>query len=496
MRYAFSRRAFLAALGAAVATPALADAPLTSLRPMARGGTALARSLAPAEALIAKARLDGMVGFAVADLATGLMLEEHEAETGMPPASVAKAMTASYALETLGADHVFGTQLILTGGLADGVVQGDLVLAGGGDPTLDTNGLASLAEQLKEVGVREVRGRFLVWGGALPFTAAIDPEQPDQVGYNPAVSGLSLNFNRVHFEWRKEGADYAVTMDARSDRYRPDVTMARMQIVPRAAPIYTYQRRDGRDDWTVARSALGNDGARWLPVREPERYAGEVFQTFARSQGILLGTPELVTERPEGTVIAQLESAPLAVILHDMLKWSTNITAEMVGLAATIRRDGQARSQKDSAAAMNAWAKETLGLGHVAMVDHSGLGDDSRIAAADMMKLMLNVRDRLGLKPLLKTVALRDSQGRPTKGNPIQVHAKTGTLNFVSGLAGYVDLPDGTELAFAIFAANIPRRDKLNREERESPAGASGWNARAKGLQQALIERWGMLYTA
>ncbi len=496
MTYPVSRRAFLAALGAFTAAPAAADAPLSSLRPVARGEDIARRSLASVDTLIAKARLEGTVGFAVADLATGLMLEEHELETGLPPASVAKALTSAYALETLGPDHVFGTQIILTGGLDQGIVKGDLVLVGGGDPTLDTDGLARLAALLKEAGVQEVRGRFLVYGGALPYESAIDHEQPDQVGYNPAVSGLSLNYNRVHFEWRKAGADYTVTMDARSDSYRPDVTMARMEIVPRSTPIYTYKDGGGRDDWTVARTALGKDGSRWLPVRQPERYAGEVFQTFARSHGIQLTTPEPVADRPQGTVIAQIESAKLNVILRDMLKWSTNLTAEMVGLATTVKRQGPVASLRDSAAAMNAWAMESLGLTHVALVDHSGLGDDSRIAAADMVKTMLVVRDRLGLKPLLKTFALRDSRRRVISDHPIKVHAKTGTLNFVSGLSGFVDLPDGTELAFAIFAANIARRDLLSREERERPPGASEWNVRAKTLQQALIERWGTLYGA
>uniref|UniRef100_UPI003562695A D-alanyl-D-alanine carboxypeptidase n=1 Tax=Puniceibacterium confluentis TaxID=1958944 RepID=UPI003562695A len=176
--------------------------------------------------------------------------------------------------------------------------------------------------------------------------------------------------------------------------------------------------------------------------------------------------------------------------------WSTNLTAEMVGLAATVKRGIPVADLAGSAEAMNAWARDSLGLEHVALVDHSGLGDDSRIAAADMMKTMLAVREKLGLKPLLKGFAMRDGRRRVVRDHPIEVHAKTGTLNFVSGLAGFVDLPGGTELAFAIFAANIARRDLLSREERERPPGASEWNVRAKTLQQALIERWGVLYGA
>jgi len=80
------------------------------------------------------------------------------------------------------------------------------------------------------------------------------------------------------------------------------------------------------------------------------------------------------------------------------------------------------------------------------------------------------------------------------KGHPIKVFAKTGTLNFVSGLAGYLVAPDGSEFAFAIFAADQGKRAQIKRGDRERPQGSRSWNKRAKTLQQKLIERWGVLY--
>ena len=74
------------------------------------------------------------------------------------------------------------------------------------------------------------------------------------------------------------------------------------------------------------------------------------------------------------------------------------------------------------------------------------------------------------------------------------MHAKTGTLNFVSGLAGYMTAHDGTVMAFSIYAADEDRRAKLTRAQRESPEGARWYNGRAKNMQQELIERWGALY--
>ena len=98
------------------------------------------------------------------------------------------------------------------------------------------------------------------------------------------------------------------------------------------------------------------------------------------------------------------------------------------------------------------------------------------------------------IPPILKRFAMRDAKRRVIKDHPIDVFAKTGTLNFVSTLAGYMTARDGTEMAFAIFAANEATRRKISKADREAPPGARSWNRRAKAMQQQLIERWGTLY--
>ncbi|MET4101187.1 D-alanyl-D-alanine carboxypeptidase/D-alanyl-D-alanine-endopeptidase (penicillin-binding protein 4) [Roseovarius sp. MBR-78] len=491
-----SRRFFLSSALATLAAPALAEAPAVSLRPVLRPASIrAAQGAAATEALIAKARLSGEVGFAVLEAATGGVLEARAAGTGLPPASVTKAVTALYALETLGAEHRFATRLIATGPLRDGVLDGDLVLAGGGDPTLDTDALADMAAALKRAGLREVRGGFKVWGGALPYLHAIYAQQPVHVGYNPALSGLSLNYNRVHFEWRAAGGTYALTMDARSSRYRPEVTVARMRVADRAAPVYTYSDAGTHDAWTVARGALGGGGARWLPVRKPALYAGEVFATFARAQGIVLKAPaEIDGTALEGATLVTHESAALADILRDMLRYSTNITAEMVGMAASAKRRGRPVTHAASAREMTGWAKATLGMAAADLRDHSGLSDRSRLSAEDMARALAATGRREALRPLMREVAMRDAQGRPVKGHEVKVQAKTGTLFFVSTLAGYVTPPGGRELVFAVLSASDSLRSRINPARDERPAGARGWNLRAKRLQQALIERWSATY--
>lgn len=485
-----TRRSVLGGLMAGASWPAWANAPRTSLFPEPRPASVRRKGAGSVDELIAAAQLGGAVAFEVIDLQSGAIVESKSPLLRLPPASVAKAVTSLYALDKLGPGFRFETRVIATGPVANGRVEGDLVLAGGGDPSLDTEALAELARQLRDAGIREIAGKFRYWGGALPYFRQIDGDQPVHLGYNPAVFGLNLNYNRVFFEWARQGADYLLTMDARSRNYRPRVATSRIALADRKSPIFDYNAGAKVERWTVARSALGRKGGRWLPVRKPGVYAAEVFHTLARSFGIALPQPVRANGSPAGTVVARVSSPPLTELLRGMLKHSTNLTAEAVGLAATQAGGSRPTTLKASARKMSEWAQARSGGRNISFVDHSGLGDGSRISVHEMNRLMAGSGWAGTLRSLLKDVPLRDAKGKPIKNHPIKVYAKTGTLNFVSNLSGFFETGKGRRYAFTIFAADMPRRNKLTRRERERPRGGRAWNKRAKVLQQQLIERW------
>lgn len=488
-----SRRFVLGGVLAGLASPVLAEGLAVSPRPVARpaGGAVAVKAGPEPGALIEAAGLGGVVGYAVADARTGQLLEAMGEREGLPPASTAKAVTALYGLEKLGAGHRFATRVLVMGPVAGGVVQGDLVLSGTGDPELDTDRLGDLAVRLAAAGIRGVAGRYLIHDGALPAISEIASDQPEHVGYNPAISGLNLNYNRVHFEWKRGQDGWDVAMDARGERFVPPVRMARMEVVRRESPLFTWAARGGAEEWTVASGALGKGGSRWLPVRAPGVYAGEVFQTLARAQGIDLPDGRRVARLPAGAqVVADLPGEPLPDVLRRMLRWSTNLTAEVVGLSSS-----GAGGLKASAGAMSDWARGWLGADG-RFVDHSGLGGQSRVSAEEMVKALVAAQaspSGRGLKAVLRDLGMRDGDGEAIE-SPVKVIGKTGTLNFVSGLVGYVQPPSGREMAFAIFCADVARRDRLSVAEREQPAGGKAWTRRARKLQGQLIARWAGVY--
>lgn len=432
--------------------------------------------------IVAAAKLGGEVAYVVAD--AGGVLDAREADLPLPPASVTKIVTTLYALEKLGVDHRFVTRILAVGQIRGDTLEGDLILAGGGDPTLDTDRLGDMAAALAKTGLRGMTGRFFYYENALPYHDQIAPDQPEHVGYNPAFSGLMLNYNRVNFVWARANDGWAVEMNAEGTRFAPKVRAATVNIAARERPLFAYEAERPQERWSVAASALGKGGSRWLPLRHPAPYAAEVFQTLCAAQGLRLPEAQSLAALPKNAaVLTQDRSVPLAQMLQSMLKYSTNITAEAIGLAAS-----GAANQAQSAQNMTDWARARFGIRAV-FGDHSGLGPISRCTAGDMVKILLGAqasgKGRV-LIELLRETAFEEQGGQISEA---RILAKSGTMNFVSALAGYVLLGKKT-LVFAIFAADAPRRAAVPIAEREAPKGSRAWMQRARRMQRALLAHW------
>ncbi|PIB25042.1 D-alanyl-D-alanine carboxypeptidase/D-alanyl-D-alanine-endopeptidase [Amylibacter kogurei] len=486
-----SRRLFLASLAACTSSVAIAQ---TQVAP-----TGAKRVVVPIPSLsqiMAKYAVSGDQSIVVMDVATGRVLEQVNAGKSLPPASVTKIATTLYGLRNLGSDFHYVTRLVGSGKVVNGVLQGDLTLMGGGDPLLDTDALGAMAERLVAKGIRTVAGKFQVHSTALPYQRVIDTDQLEHVGYNASVSGLNLNFNRVFFEWKRNGAGHETSLTAKGRKYAPRVSGIKLNTAARKFPVYAYRSVNGADHWTVASGALGSGGNRWLPVRAPANYAGETFRAIAQELGVTLPHPTTARANPRGVVLAQYNSDSLATITRDMLKFSNNLTAEVVGLTASKRRKVSGKSLAASGKEMSSWLAKTYKVKGAKFVDHSGLGDGSRISARDMGLLLRRDGWNGPLRGLLKTVGLRDANWKAAPIAGVSVVAKTGTLNFTSALAGYVECPNGRQLAFAIFTADQRKRAAIAKDQTDRAPGAKSWARGSRILQHQLIARWAKVYGA
>lgn len=452
------RRGFLSALLASAVLPDLAGGQALDLRPPRRPAP-------DARDLVARAALPGQVSFALSDGQEPLALGK--ALMPMAPASTMKAITALFALDRLGPAHRFSTRIIRSGDM--------LILAGGGDPVLSTDDLARLAADLA-ASPQEPPRRFAVWGGALPHLPQITAEQAQHLAYNPSISGMILNFNRVHLGWSRVGVDLQLSVEARAASQSPRAyTITAMPSTQ--ADLFTYRHDQAREYWTVSRGAMGRNGSRWLPVRLPELYAADVFQTLCRARGLVLPPAEMIPVLPQGQVVAQHDSPPLEVLIRDMLRHSTNLTAEVLGLHASGASDLRASGQ-----VMRDWLGD-LGQG-LRLLDHSGLSGDSRVTAYGLTRVLAGPGRDLDLARLLRVNPLSEDLGRDASARHL-VTGKTGTLNFVSNLTGYVTTASGAEGVFAVLCTDPARRQATIGQE--LPAGVSTWTQAAKALQRDLL---------
>lgn len=431
------------------------------------------------------------MGYALIDGGTGKLLAQQNADTAFIPASVAKLPTAIVALATLGPDFRFATRLAATGARSGPSWTGDLYLVGGGDPLLSADQLRQLAETLVSQGVTRVNGRFFYDEGALPRLPRIDASQPESVPYNPGISALSVNFNRLIAAWTR-AKDGSLRLDVTSPAAvntlpTPWIGM-RANSAPQApAPMQRDSSLAG-EGWLYAPGLLEPKGMVNLPVADAGRNAAELFRAVAAKAGLTVAEPRAGRVPPTAPVIAGVESPPLAEIVRLALRYSNNMTAELVGLAASTRMAGAPPASLAQSAALHVdWLKHAapqVDWRGFALPNHSGLTPQGRATPRQLAELVrLSGSD---LQGLMKVMAADGENGG--------IEGKTGTMYFAVSLAGQIRRPDQAPLYFAVMLVDWPARAAQEALPMVRPAGpppgAAAWRDRARKTIKELTQNW------
>ena len=435
------------------------------------------------EALIAEAGLEGAgVGYVVAEGAR--TVATRRADEPFLPASTAKLATAVAALDVLGGEHRFATELRLDGDR--------LYLVGGGDPLLLVEELMSLASAAAASGLR--RARLFYDDGLLVRTDSIDAEQSRRATYNPGVSALSLSFNRRRLIWRA-GPDGGLEAFA-----LPGSDLAPLNAALPGSPFGPIP--------TDALLGLGwappptEGGKAWVPVRRPARFTANLFRKFAAMHGLALTEPQPAPAPPGARALARHDSRPLVDLVGLALQHSNNLLAELIGLGASRQLAGKPEPLAASAARLQAELDRRLGGDATAwrLDRHSGLSASARTSPARMAALLAHVRDRRysgrSFQSLLPvsgwTGSLASWEDEPAL--VFRVWAKTGSMYYGRGLAGYLHAKSGRRLRFALFVSDLEARrryDALGPEpDDEAQREAKDWLERARALERRLVAHW------
>lgn len=469
-------------------------------------------SLLDVDALVAHFGFDPHeVGFILFDPSDGSPLVERNADAPFLPASTIKLPTALAALEVLGADHRFRTELLADGGVRGGVLSGDLYLRGEGDPFLDSNGLATLVDGLVDEGVGSIAGTFAYDASAMPSAPSINAGQPQDASYNPGFGALSVNFNVLHLSWVPDptGARVAPTLLAKAEALDVPVDWVAVDAVETAAEPwipYLYAPADQGERWILSPD-LPDEGSVWLPVKDPARNAALLFRRLAADRGITLPDPVPATAPDTARLLADQESASLRAITEQVLYWSNNLSAEIIGLATARALVEEVPDLDRSAEALANWLMARfpgIDWGGLHLENHSGLSSASRMTPRQMAAVLTYGFDRTyddyAFRDLLRERDWIDTlnDDRPAGGAAVGLRVKTGTMYFGRGLAGYIDTAGARTLGFAIFASDFQaRRDldaRMDVRTAYRPAAATAWLDRARAFERELVTRWAAAY--
>lgn len=453
------------------------------------------------------------LGYVLFDPTDGRVLDEHNADEPFIPASTTKVATALAALEVLGADFRFSTTLLATGSIEDGVLEGDLWLRGGGDPTLTSDDLRDLVGDLRAAGVRRVAGSFFYDESLFPRTNEIDVLQPEASTYNPAVEALPVNYNRLVLRWRRDprtGRLDATFLSPADGGAVPVHGLSAGLLSADVDPRIELAFAPGPKPRWLLSPRLPAKGSVEVPVKaEPGGLAAEIFATLARRAGVELPPPQRGTVPSGAREIARVESAPLTRVVEGLLRFSNNLTAELTGLATSRRLTGEGLSLRASAERVARWWQDRLPqtsfAGFVA-ANHSGLSSVTRHTPRQLAAILRHGYTRHAAAPRLPELLKEYSPGELAAGGngtarvaeqaavTPRVRAKTGTLLYADGLVGYLTDARGRELGFVILLTDAAARARLDAERdvrvRTSPPEATDWTSRAKALERELVTRW------
>lgn len=422
-----------------------------------------------------------VTAFAV-NLRTGEVLGELNPDERLTPASVSKIVIAAAALEKFGADHSFTSHLYANGPIRDGVLKGDLVFVGAGDPYLTNEKLWFLATDVARAGIRRIDGQLVVNSGLFQISdAGIDRKLASKASrhaYDSPLSAAAVNFSVMGFvvsPGQKAGDQAHMALEPYS------LGTARIEGMVKTQPggssrVSVSRVRRGSKDVFIASGSIGqlaNPVRVYRSVSDPDEYAGSVLKAFLEKDGVQVSRGVKVESDLKvnhGRPVASVDGFPLAWQLLGLFKVSNNFIGDML----TIQLDtteGQTRSAtlRGGAAKLESYMKEVISsapqpysskVQGLALSSGSGLTHQNRLSARDVVavlqRMYANTREFPAFLNALPVPGAEGTVrnrfvGRKTSHLRDRLRAKTGTLSEprdAVGLAGYSRLANGDWVAF------------------------------------------------
>ncbi|WP_289318118.1 D-alanyl-D-alanine carboxypeptidase/D-alanyl-D-alanine-endopeptidase [Peribacillus sp. NJ4] len=418
-----------------------------------------------------------LTGISIRSAKTGEMIYERGAQTRLRPASNLKLLTSAAALETLGEDHVFQTELYINGVQVGHVLQGDVYLKGKGDPTLLEKDFDELAASLKQRRVKLIHGNLIgddSWYDDVRYSQDL-VWSDEQEYYGAAVSALTASPNEDYdtgtiivevTPGEKPGKTATVKLKPETD-YVKVINKTKTESVDGNKEI-EVERSHGTDVVTVTGTIPEHAGVtkEWISVKDPTEYALSLFKKSMRKHGIKVSGERKKGKTPVGAdLIATHQSMPLSQLLIPFMKLSNNGHAEVLVKEMGKEAEGEGSWKDGLKVARNLMNGMGLDMQTIIMRDGSGISQVNMIPANEITKLLYAVQEKTWFPAYLNALPIAGDENRMVGGTLRKrmkgtnaagnVRAKTGTISGTSSLSGYVTTKRGEKIIFSIIVNNF-----------------------------------------
>jgi len=382
----------------------------------------------------------------------------------MNPASTMKILTTYAGLELLGPAYTWKTEAWLNGKLEDGILQGDLIFKGYGDPKLTIEQLWSWLRELRARGLREIHGNVLLDRSAFQL-AQHDPAAFDHDpvrAYNVEPDALLLNFNAILIHFVPHGDEINLL-------FEPSLTGLTLEN------RLTASRQGKCANWDNGISMQSNEvtlviqgtfptacgeHAKYFSPLPHTKYMDSVFHgLWQELGGSLSGNVSDGLKPNSATLFSTHHSAPLSELIRDINKFSNNVMARQLFLGLGMNATEPA-TLNHSEQAIHTWlAQKQLDFPELTLENGAGLSRLERISAHNMA-LLLQAAWNSPLQPEFESsLPIMGVDGTLKKRLPestvtAHAHLKTGTLDGVKTVAGYVQSRTGKQWVLIFFINN------------------------------------------
>ncbi len=409
------------------------------------------------------------------DLTDSISLFNNNEKLLLRPASNMKLLTSATSLINLGTDYYFHTDLYHAGIIEGDKLYGDIYVVGGFDPDFTDADLDSFVTVIKSLGIKNISGGIygdvskkdsMYWGKGWMWDDDPDPSAP-------YLSSLNINDNSIEVFVEGEVIDSPAVVTLIPNTNYVTVENNSLTVSSNADEDFFVTR-----DWVARKNTIEVEGKirktsiidssehfSKINLLYPEKYFLTLFKEKLESQGIKIDKPIGIKTLPENTVYLTSINRSIDTVLTDLNKESDNLNAEMLIYAMAFKDSGAPASADNGLAAVKRLI-DTLGFNseEFSIDDGSGVSHYNLISAdllvqllkymyferKDLFELFYNSLPIAGVDGTLKNRMKNTSAQN-------NVHAKTGTLNGVSNLSGYVTGKNGHLLAFSILIQNFVR---------------------------------------